>query len=679
MTTNLLANEASPYLQQHKDNPVHWVPWTSDALAQAKQENKPILLSIGYAACHWCHVMAHESFENPEIAALMNTLFVNIKVDREERPDLDAIYQSALALLGEQGGWPLTMFLTPDGHPFWGGTYFPPTARYGRPGFPDVLNTIAKVYREDPEKVAKNVSALGDALNQMSQPRQAAWAGLQTLDQVDGIAEAALQMIDFEHGGTRGAPKFPQPSFFSFLWRSYLRTGTTELRDAVTITLDHLCQGGIYDHLGGGFARYSTDPYWLAPHFEKMLYDNAQLLELLSYVWAKTGSALYAARVQETVDWLLREMRLEGGAFAGTLDADSEGREGTFYVWDEAEIEDLIGPDAAAFKRTYDVSPGGNWEGKTILNRLRAMDFHDEETEANLATQRAALFQARTKRERPGLDDKVLADWNGLMISGLAIAGSIFNQPDWIAAARNAFAFVEREMTIANRLIHTWRGGIAKPGDVIDDYAQMARAALLLFEATAEETYIERAKDWIATANEFFWDPDGGSYFFSPSDANDLIVRTRTPFDNATPAGNGTLVEVLARLHYLTGKAQYRDNAERIVVSFTATAGEQLVNLPSLLNGFEFLAAATQVVIITDPSDPEGRRLRDIALASGLPSLVVMSIAPDAILPGTHPAAGKAPVGGKATAYVCVGQACGLPVSEAETLKLELARREPGM
>ncbi len=445
---NRLSQEISPYLLQHKDNPVHWRAWGTEALAEAQREDKPILLSVGYAACHWCHVMAHESFENDEIAALMNALFVNIKVDREERPDIDGIYQSALALMGERGGWPLTMFLTPEGEPFWGGTYFPPAPRYGRPGFPQLLMAIAEAYRSDKAKVETNVTALRAALAKMQAPEPGHGLSVQALDET---ARFALRLIDTRHGGTAGAPKFPQPTFFRFLWRAYKRRGEAVFRDAVTVTLDAICQGGIYDHLAGGFARYSTDDVWLAPHFEKMLYDNALLIELMTEVWRETKSPLYARRIAETIDWAMAEMRVDAGdgelfAFASALDADSEGVEGKYYVWDEAEIDAVLGDDAAAFKAAYGVRAGGNWEGHTILNRI-GLTLPDDEEDRLLALCRGRLLAVRRKRVPPGRDDKVLADWNGLMIAALAEAGAAFDQPEWIETAATAFRFVSTHMS----------------------------------------------------------------------------------------------------------------------------------------------------------------------------------------------------------------------------------------
>src|SRR6059058_5085722 len=481
MDRNRLGEETSPYLLQHKDNPVQWQAWGPDALAAAKAEDKPILLSIGYAACHWCHVMAHESFENPAIATQMNDRFVNIKVDREERPDLDAIYQNALALMGEHGGWPLTMFLTPEGEPFWGGTYYPPEPRWGRPGFPQVLDAISAAYRQDRDNVMKNVVALRDALKRLEQPQRGDGVAPELFD---SIAERLLREVDPLNGGIGHAPKFPQCGIFELLWRGWKRTRREPYREAVTRTLTTISQGGIYDHLGGGYARYATDARWLVPHFEKMLYDNAELTSLLTLVWQETRDPLYAQRVAETIGWLEREMTHPEGGFYSSLDADSEHEEGKFYVWSEAEIDAVLGDRSALFKRFYDVSAEGNWEDHNILNRLQNPALADAETEAELARCRELLLKTREPRVRPGLDDKILADWNGLMIAALAEAGLAFERPDWIALAERAFGFIQKEMAGADgRLRHSWRAGKAHNPATVDDYANLCRAALVLQEA----------------------------------------------------------------------------------------------------------------------------------------------------------------------------------------------------
>jgi len=666
MDRNRLGDETSPYLLQHKDNPVHWQAWGEEALAEAKAQDKPILLSVGYAACHWCHVMAHETFENPAVAALMNDLYINIKVDREERPDLDAIYQHALALLGEQGGWPLTMFLSPDGEPFWGGTYFPPEPRWGRPGFAQVLQGIAATYRGDRDKVAKNVVALREALAKLGQPE--AGDGIDPA-LFDRIAERLLREVDPFNGGIGTAPKFPQCGIFELLWRGWKRTRQTPYRDAVLRTLTTICQGGIYDHLGGGFARYSTDARWLAPHFEKMLYDNAELIDLLTLVWQETRDPLYAHRVEETIGWLEREIATAGGGFASSLDADSEHEEGKFYVWSEAEIDAVLGENAALFNEFYDVTREGNWEGKTILNRLAHPALADAETETRLARCREKLFEVRAPRVRPGLDDKVLADWNGLMIAALAQAGLVFERPDWLALAQRAFSFVQKEMAAPEgRLFHSWREGQARHPASVDDYANLCRAALALHEATQDAHHLEQARNWIASLDRHYWDSEGGGYFFAADDTPGLIARAKTAADAAVPAGNGTLVGVLTRLAILTGEETYRDRAERIICAFAGEATRNFFPLATLINNAELAQKPVQIVLVGEASDPGLAALCRAIYAVSLPRRVVQIIASNETLPVSHPAHGKTLVEGKAAAYVCEGPVCSLPITATEAL-----------
>ncbi len=671
---NVLDQETSPYLLQHKDNPVHWQPWGEAAFEAAGRENKPVLLSVGYAACHWCHVMAHESFESPEIAELMNRLFVSIKVDREERPDIDTIYQHALALLGEHGGWPLTMFLTPEGKPFWGGTYFPPDPRFGRPGFPDVLERIHHLFTAEPEKVAQNETALQRALEGLSRPDPEAESPRLNDGVLDRVAAHIGGLVDVEHGGIRGAPKFPQCSLFAFLWQTWTRTGNQDHRNAVLVTLERMCQGGIYDHLGGGFARYSTDEIWLAPHFEKMLYDNAQLLDLLVAAWRETRRPLFEARVRETVAWIAREMIAEGGGFAATLDADSEGEEGRFYVWTEGEIDTVLGAEAAAFKAAYDVGPSGNWEGSTILNRSARPALGTQAEEEALATARARLLAIRDGRVRPGWDDKVLADWNGLMIAALADAAAAFAEPDWLEMARKGFDFVVAEMADGERLWHSYREGRARHTAFIDDYTNMARAGLTLYEVTGEARYLDQAVAWVRTADRHYWDADHGGYFFTADDVPSLIVRTRSASDNATPAGNGVMTEVLARLYYLTGETTYREHAEAVIAGFADELGRNVVGLTSLMSGFALLEGAVQIAIVGGPEDPATAALKRAAFESAVSHRILTALAPGAALPPSHPAAGKTMVDGKPAAYVCVGPTCSLPLTDPEALRQALPR-----
>jgi uncharacterized protein len=676
MSRNLLSEESSPYLQQHRDNPVHWRAWGPDALAEAKQADKPILLSVGYSSCHWCHVMAHESFEHDPTAELMNELFVNIKVDREERPDLDAIYQRAISLMGQQGGWPLTMFLTPDGEPFWGGTYFPREASYGRPGFRDVLKLIHGAYVNEPETVRKNQSNMVEALAKLADNNP---GGDIEEKQVEDIGQALLREVDPRHGGIGGAPKFPQTPILDLLWRNYKRTGSELMRTAVILSARQMSEGGIYDHLGGGYSRYSTDERWLVPHFEKMLYDNAQILELLCHLWQDTREPLFKQRAEETVAWLLREMLTEEGAFASAYDADSEGEEGRFYVWQESEIDALLGADSDAFKAIYDVTPHGNFEGRTILNRLGRRPDSDAPNEEKIKPLREKLLAERIKREWPSWDDKVLADWNGMMISALAFAAAVFERPEWLSAARRAWNYVSGDMADGKRLCHSARHGQVKQIEFLDDYAEMLRAALTLYEVSGEPAYLERARAWVEILDKDFWDHDEGGYFYTPENGEKLIARSKPVQDNATPAGNGTLVGVLARLYHVTAEEKYLERANDLVRAFSGEIGERFAPIPTLINNSELLHSAMQIVIVGKRGEAGTEPMIRTAFALSLPNRILNVIAPDVTLPPGHPAAGKRQQGGKATAYLCVGPTCSLPVNEAAALRALLQDAlEPG-
>lgn len=672
MNSNRLAQETSPYLLQHQDNPVHWQPWGEEALQTARETGKPILLSIGYAACHWCHVMAHESFEDPDIAAVMNDLFVNIKVDREERPDIDTIYQASLQMLGEQGGWPLTMFLNHEGEPFWGGTYFPPTPRFGRPGFPQVLQGIADVYRDDPDRVKNNTEAMRQGLQQLSQAESGGDISIETMN---AAADRLVSEVDPVHGGVGGAPKFPQPSFFDQLWRAWKRTQKKPFRDAVVTTLNQMCQGGIYDHLRGGFARYSVDDRWLAPHFEKMLYDNAQLVDLLTLVWQDTRDPLYGERVAETIDWILGDMTDAEGGIVSSLDADSEGEEGKFCVWSEAEIDAALGEDAAVFKEVYDVSAGGNWEGKNILNRLGSVRLGAPTREATLAKCRTVLLDIRRQRIQPGKDDKVLADWNGLMIAALVNAGLAFEQPDWVTAAARAFTFVRETMTEDGRLRHSWRAGKLNHPATLDDYANMSRAALALYEATGKQSYLDAAIDWTDTADKHYLDEAAGGYFLAAKDTPNLIAQSKSVVDNAVPAGNGTLVGVFARLYFLTGDLRHLERARRIVFAFSGELSRNIFPLATLLNSNDLMLHALQIVIVGQRGDAATDTLLRAVYDTSLPNRVVTVIAPNETLHESHPAFAKGQLDNTATAYVCEGTVCSPPLNDVEGLRADLATR----
>jgi uncharacterized protein YyaL (SSP411 family) len=681
--TNMLGRETSPYLLQHKDNPVHWMPWGEAAFARAAAEGKPILLSIGYAACHWCHVMAHESFEDPETAALMNALFVNVKVDREERPDLDQVYQAALAAMGQPGGWPLTAFLTPDGEPFWGGTYFPPAPRWGRPAFAEVLRGVAATYGQDRGTVEGNVAALRDALSRLGEghPGEAVTEAI-----LDEVADRLLGEVDPVHGGIGHAPKFPQATILELLWRAWRRTGRMPFRAAVLRTLGRMCRGGIYDHLGGGFARYSTDERWLVPHFEKMLYDNALLVDLMTLVWRETRDPMLESRIRETVGWILREMVAEGSpAFAGSLDADSEGAdgekgEGRFYVWTEAEIDALLGEAGPEFKRAYGVTSKGNWAGEgrkgvSVLNLLDAPDSLDEAAEARLAAGREILRAAREARPRPDRDDKVLADWNGLAIAALAHAGLALDEPGWVEAAERALDFVSERMVVGGRLRHSWRRGSARHPGTLDDHANVARAAIALHEATGQPRHLDRAAAWVEEVDRHHADGEGAGYFLAAADADRLIVRARDAADGATPSGNGTMVHVLARLWLLTGEERHRARAEALVRAFSGELRRNFFPVATLLNGAELLLRARQLVVVGEPGAADTRALLDAVRTTSAPNLALTVLAPGTPLPPGHPARDKGMVGGRATAYLCRDMACLAPVTEPADLKANLTAR----
>ena len=676
MSGNLLAGESSPYLQQHRDNPVHWRPWGEAALAEARDANKPILLSVGYSSCHWCHVMAHESFEHLETAALMNDLFVNIKVDREERPDLDAIYQRAISLMGQQGGWPLTMFLNPEGEPFWGGTYFPREPRFGRPGFQDVLKHIHGAYINEPENVRKNQTNMVEALRKMADNNPGEDISEQ---QIENIGQMLLREVDPRHGGIGGAPKFPQVPILDILWRNYKRTGSELMRTAVLLSARQMSEGGIYDHLGGGYSRYSTDERWLVPHFEKMLYDNAQLLELISQLWQDTQEPLFKQRAEETVAWLLRDMVTGEGAFASALDADSEGEEGRFYVWQESEIDALLGADSEAFKAVYDVTAQGNFEGNNILNRLRYRPDDDALDEAAMKPLKDKLLAVRDKRVWPSWDDKVLADWNGMMIAALAFAAAVFEQPDWLQAARRAWDYVADEMADGEPLCHSARHGQVKKIEFLDDYAEMSRAALMLFETTGEPVFLERAQGWMKIIDTHYWDADAGGYFYSPNSGETLIARSKSAHDMATPSGNGTLVGVLAQLYHLTAEDACLERAGALVRAFSGEIGERFAPMPTLINNSELLANAMQIVIVGARGEGDCDAMIRATYSLSLPNRVMRVIDPGSSMPAGHPAAGKTQQDGKVTAYLCVGPTCSLPVTDAGALRALLQDAlEPG-
>jgi uncharacterized protein len=648
---NRLATATSPYLLQHKDNPVAWWQWSPEALAEAQRSDRPILLSVGYAACHWCHVMAHESFEDEPTAAVMNELFVNIKVDREERPDVDHVYMSALHALGEQGGWPLTMFLTPGGEPFWGGTYFPKDARFGRPAFVTVLREVARVFREEKQSVGHNTQALRQALTEAQQPAGPASVGRADLDKLGAQLPRAFDPVN---GGLGSAPKFPNPPILEFLWRYADRTGNPDARRTFLLTLERMARGGIHDHLGGGFARYSVDARWLVPHFEKMLYDNAQLLELYGLAAQETGNAIFADAARGIIAWLAREMTTQQGAFAASLDADSEGVEGKFYVWGADEIGEVLGADdARLFAEHYDVTAAGNWEEHNILNRLDTPD-PDTTTASRLAVMRDKLLARRAGRVRPGLDDKVLADWNGLMISALVRAGSALQEPGWIAMAERAFRFIADTMSRGDCLGHSWRDGALLFPGFATDHAAMARAALALAEATGHTSYSRLADAWLDTLARDYAEPGTGILAMTTHAAADLVVRPKPTHDDAVPNANGLHAEALARRAMATGDARHAALADHTLEHLGAVARATPLAHTSILNALD-LRLRGAAIVVTARDTP----LATQALSAAYPTRVFAELES---LPPDHPARAVATSGD--AALVCAGERCSLPIAD---------------
>ncbi len=663
MGRNRLIETTSPYLLQHKDNPVHWWAWGAEALAEAKATNKPILLSVGYAACHWCHVMAHESFEDEEIAGVMNDLFVNIKVDREERPDIDAIYMSALNMMGEQGGWPLTMFLDTDARPFYGSTYFPPTPRYGRPGFVEVLQNLSRIYQDEPERVAHNADILTSALAERNPGR----SGIVVSDRLlSELTQRMVGVIDPQHGGIQGAPKFPQWSFFWMLWRGAIRFDNNQAANAVEKTLTHISQGGIYDHLGGGFARYSVDDRWLVPHFEKMLYDNALLIDLMTEVWRETQNPLFKLRIAETIDWIEREMIAEGGAFAASLDADSEGEEGKFYVWSKAELEEALGKeDAEFFSQVYDITGDGNWEGKNIPNRLHSLGLLSQDEENKLAGLREKLLARRAGRIRPGWDDKVLADWNGLMVAAIARASQVFEEPQWLERAKTAFAFVVERMLVDGRLRHSYRDGRQGAAATAGDYANMTWAALRLFEATENTDYLAQAEKWTDTLHSYYWLTEEGRYATTADDTDDVLVRLAAGTDDATPNANAIQLSNLSHLALITGSQTYSEQAMSILESFSPDIQRNLVAHTGLLAAAVDAMSPQQVVITAGRGqDALARALYSVSIPGAIQHKLDTKTA-ERIAPALE---GKSAIDGAATAYACLGPQCSPPIANTESL-----------
>jgi hypothetical protein len=655
-TSNRLAAETSPYLLQHAANPVHWQPWDEQSLDQARRENRPILLSIGCSACHWCHVMAHESFEDAGVAAVMNSLFVNIKVDREERPDLDQIYQTAHQMLTQRsGGWPLTMFLTPDGTPFFGGTYFPKVPRYGLPGFADLCQRVAKSFAERRDEIDTQNAALRRAL--ASTVPGATGSGDFDAAPLAAAVSAMARNFDHVYGGFGGAPKFPHPTDLAFL----LRRADEESRRMALTTLTRMSEGGIYDQIGGGFSRYSVDERWEIPHFEKMLYDNGPLLGLCADAWAQTGDPLYARVAEETATWALRDMQSAEGGYYSSLDADSEGEEGKYYVWDRAEVERLLTPQESALAaRRWGFAEPPNFEGHHWHARI-AGDLGAAEIPL-LAAARRKLFAAREQRIRPGRDDKILTSWNGLMIEGMAHAARVFEREEWLASAQRAIDFIRRTMWRDGRLLATARDGRAHLDAYLDDHAFLLAALLELMQAEFRHEDLAFAVELADTLLARFEDREAGGFFFTAHEHETLIHRPKSGHDNATPAGNGIAAVALQRLGHLLGETRYLAAAEKTLRLFWPQIRRSPAGFGSLLLALEEALTPPDIVILRGPaaSMAAARRLLGaraqrlvLALPNGIRDL--------------PPTLAKTECD-HVNAWVCSGVKCSAPTANLESL-----------
>jgi uncharacterized protein len=669
--TNRLISEASPYLRQHAKNPVDWYPWGGEALARAKAEDKPILLSIGYAACHWCHVMAHECFENVEIAALMNQDFINVKVDREERPDLDDIYQkSAQVFLGRGGGWPLTVFLTPEQEPFYGGTYFPPAARYNLPGFPEVLGGVVEAYRNHRDDVRKNVEKVKTGLLRVGTPQPS------TDPPTDGLLDEAAknlrQFFDPVHGGFGEGPKFPTVPPLSLLLRQTVRTADVSYQQLVLLQLRTMAAGGIYDHLGGGFHRYSVDGRWLIPHFEKMLYDNAQLVRIYLDGWRLTKEHRFREVVEETLEFIRRELTDPDGAFFAAQDADSEGHEGAYFVWEPGEIVSVLGGDMAQqFCRHYGVTESGNFEGKNVLNRLGGNQPLPDAEHA-LRSASAKLLAARAQRPAPQRDDNILTSWNAMMISAYLDAYQAFGVPAYLLAAERALTFLLDYAVENGRVYRTVTTGKGRLNGYLDDAACLAAALLDAFEATSHRWYLEQAREMADCLLERYWDEEVGGCFYTSRDHETLLHRMKSGTDSAIPSGNAVTAMVLLRLFSFTGEQRYYDRAEQLFRVFRRMMEHNTYGSSAMLCALDwYLTTPQEIVVVGTRGDAGTEALLSTVHRRYLPNRAVLVLeAPRrAGESDFRLAAGKTSVNGRPTAYVCQRQTCSAPVTESQQLE----------
>ena len=678
---NRLINETSPYLLQHAHNPVDWYPWGEEALTRAREEDRPILLSIGYSACHWCHVMERESFENEDIAVLMNDNFVNIKVDREERPDLDAVYMEAVQMMTGSGGWPMTVFLTPEGRPYYGGTYFPPEDRQGMPGFPRLLAATGQAYHTNKGEIERVTRQLAEQMGRTGQmPR--GFTPLTTEVMHNAYSQLATQ-FDHLNGGFGSAPKFPQPMTPEFLLR-YNRHGfNARALEMVELTLQKMAYGGMYDQVGGGFHRYSTDAYWLVPHFEKMLYDNALLARLYLHAWQVTGNPLYRRINEETLDYVLREMTDPAGGFYSAQDADSEGVEGKFFVWTPDELRSLLGEDADLVMGYYGVTERGNFEGANILNVARPPEEYAsqrgvsvEYLEQAIARARATLLEVREQRIHPLRDDKALTSWNGMMLRSFAETGAALDRDDYLDAACANAAFLLDTMRDENRrLLRTWRNGEAKLNGYLEDYACLADGLLALHEATLESRWLQEAVSLADEMNALFWDDAVGGFYDTGSDHETLVIRPRDVFDNAQPCGGSVASDVLLRLGVITGNDDYSAKGATPLRAMQQLLGRAPAATGHWLGALDFYVSLPREIVIAGPAeDPSaGEMLKEVAKRF-MPNRVLVGVSDP-----SSPPLNDSPLleqrvmqEGRPTAYVCENYACQLPVTEASALAAQL-------
>jgi len=678
---NRLAQETSPYLLQHKDNPVDWYPWGEEALEKAKKEGKPILLSVGYSACHWCHVMERESFEDEATARIMNEHFVNIKVDREERPDIDSIYMSATQAMTRHGGWPMTVFMTPDGAPFYAGTYFPPVPSRGMPSFKQLLLSLADAYENRSDEVLQSAENVREYL------REATSASIPQTEISEELlthaANALVGQVDNRFGGFNGAPKFPQAMNLEVLLRHHKRTGDRAALSGVELTLRQMANGGIYDQLGGGFARYSVDEYWLVPHFEKMLYDNALLARLYLEAYQATGEGFYRRIAEETLDYVARDMTSSEGGFYSAEDADSEGEEGKFYVWTPLEIEDALDPDEARIAMRYwDVTEGGNFEGKNILNVPRppeavAAEFgiSAQELWTRILDIRQKLLAEREKRVRPGRDEKVLAAWNGLMLRAFAFAARVLDREDYRRIAEENASFLLEKLEDDGRLRRSYKDGRARFNGYLEDYACVADGLVALYEATFETRWLAEAVELVDAINELFWDAGRGIFYDTAADHEELVTRPRDYYDNASPSGTSVAVDVLLKLAVLLDRDDYRTRAQAVIEDLSGAIARIPGGFGRLLSALDFhLSTPYEIVVIGDPDAPDARALLGAVYSDYLPNKVVAGRSEsDEEAARLVPLLADRPKrDGKATAYVCVHYACQNPTTDPAELRTQL-------